>query len=298
MAKKIDAMIVGAPKSGTTSLLGYLGAHPWVHVPADIEFTAFDPRISPDHCSQELAAFLQQSRNRLAVAKHASAYHRPEEIDRILGHNPACRLILILRDPVQRAYSAFRMASLRGRARSTFSEAIDQALTLEAEGDREDYRVRYYLAGGRYADWCGELLARCNREQIAVLQLELFRRDPATHYRGLCEWLGLDSDFLPDFSARENVGGEARSRLLARGLVRLRSERNPAKRAARRVLSSGGYRRISVLMQHANKRTTEPYPVGNATEARLRGYFAESDARLAELLGIELSWRSAGHPGS
>ena len=63
MAKKVDAMIVGAPKSGTTSLLRYLGAHPWVHVPADVEFTAFDPRISPDHRSRELAGFLQESRS-------------------------------------------------------------------------------------------------------------------------------------------------------------------------------------------------------------------------------------------
>ena len=192
----------------------------------------------------------------MTVAKHAGAYQRPAEIDRILEHNPACRLILILRDPVQRAYSAFRMASLRGRTRSTFSEAIDQALTLEAEGDGEDYRVRRYLAGGRYADWCGELFARCDREQIAVLQLELFQRDPANQYRGLCEWLGLDSGFLPDFSTRENVGGEAGSRVDCAWPQALQVREEPGKagceaRAAEQGIQT--YFSIDAKRQQANE---------------------------------------------
>jgi Sulfotransferase domain len=298
MANKVDAMIVGAPKSGTTSLLSYLKAHPMVRAPLDVEFTGFDPRNSSDQRAGELADFLERSPRQLTLAKHADAYHRPAEIELILQHNPACRLILILRDPVHRAYSAFRMAPLRGEPQSKFSNVIDQALTLEAEGHTEDYRVRRYLRAGRYVDWCSDLLARCDRDQVTVLLLETFQRDPARHYRGLCEWLGVDPGFLPDFSARENVGGDVRSELLALGIRRLRSEENPVKQVAKRMLPNGLYRRLSVLLQNANKRSSDAEPIDSTTESRLREYFAEPNSSLAQLLGKDLDWMSANHSSS
>ena len=286
-------MIVGAAKSGTTSLLRYLGAHPRVRVPARVEFTGFDPQLSPAHRARELTDFLEQSTGHLTLVKNAGAYNRPAEIDLILEHNPACRLILILRDPVQRAHSLFRMASLQGQTQSTFSELIDQALTLEAEGNTADRRVDRYLTGGRYADRCRDLFARCEREQIAILLLDAFQRDPTGHYRGLCEWLGLETGFLPDFSARARVGGDVRSALLARGLQRVRSEKNPAKRTAKRILPNGLYGRVSRLVRRANKRSGEAGTIDRLTESRLREYFAEPNEELAEMLGTELEWSSS-----
>jgi Sulfotransferase family len=295
MTVNVDAMIVGASKSGTTGLLRYLGAHPEVYAQRKDECLAFSPHISQSDSAELLAELFAEAGDRLVLAKDAGAYRRPATIERILEHNPECRLILILRDPVDRAHSVFRMAALRGEFSETYAEAIDRALSTEAEGG-SDWRVERYLHGGLYVDRCRELFARCDPEFVRVLILEDFERSPGEHYRGLCEWLGIDAGFRPDFDRRVNVGGEPRSVLLARALERSRSERSLLRRSARRLLPEPLFRRVGNGLVKANKRRQPPEPPDDETTARLREYFAEPNARLARLLGREIGWAAPEIP--
>ena len=112
---------------------------------------------------------------------------------------------------------------------------------------------------------------------------EEFEADPAALYEEQCRWLGIDPGFRPDLEVRHNVGADPRSPRLARAVKRLRSERNPLKRAARRALPRRTYLRLAEAVRLANRVEAATVVEGGGAEAidaELRRYF-EPDARAA-----------------
>lgn len=292
--RTLDCMIVGGHKCGTTSLKEYLGAHPEVATHPQLEFTAFSQKgYSPRREREELAGLLEAAGGRLALAKNAGLYAEPFSLDRLREAAPDCRLLLILRDPVARARSAFRMEAVTGGEREPFESIVQRTIELEAAG-RPDWRSHVYLQMGCYGRWLGEILDRFPAGQVLVQLKEELDSDPASLYEEQCRWLGIDPGFRPDFGVRHNVGADPRSPRVARAVKRLRSERNPLKRAARRTLPQRTYLRLAEAVRLANRVESETASEGSAAiDAELRRYFEPDVARLAELLGRELPWPRA-----
>ncbi len=293
--RALDCMIVGGHKCGTTSLKEYLGAHPGVATHPQLEFTAFSVKgYTEQREREELDALLGAAGERLTLAKHAGLYTEPAALDRLRQASPGCRLLLILRDPVARARSAFRMESLKGEAQEPFEEVAARALEMDREG-REDWRVRVYLQMGLYGRWLGEIQDRFPMENAMVVFQEEFERDPASFYEEQCRWLGLDPAFKPDLNVRHNVGADPRSAGLALAIKRLQSERNPLKRAVRGTLPRAAYLRLAETVRNANRvERAEPEPRGSAAiDARLQEYFEPDGEELSRRLGRELPWRAA-----
>lgn len=286
--RTLDCMIVGGHKCGTTSLKEYLGEHPEVHTHPQIEFTAFtEKEYSPGREAEELERLLGAAGGRLTLAKHAGLYAEPAALDRLRAASPDCRVVFILRDPVARARSAFRMESLMGVDQYSFEEFARRAVA--GDPDLPEWHLRVYLEMGLWGRWLDEILDRFPAENVRVLFQEELAADTAAAYAELCGWLGIDPDFVPALGVRHNVGADPRSPLLARALKLLRSERNPAKRAARALLPEATYLRLAGAARDANRDAGET-TVPPETEALLRSWFAEDEARLRRLLGRPLPW--------
>lgn len=286
----LDCMIVGGHKCGTSSLKEYLAAHPDVATHPQLEFTAFSSKgHSEPGEAEQLDRLFAAAGDRLTLAKHAGLYADPFALDRLREAGPGCKLLLILRDPVARARSAFRMESLKGVKQEPFDEVISRVIATEREG-RKDWRAHVYLQMGLYGKWLDEMLDRFPEDNVKVLFLEEFKADPEASYRECCRWLGLDPDFSPDLEARHNVGADPRSALLARALKRLQSERNPLKRATRRVLPESAYLRIAEIARNANRAERDEAEGPAAIDDRLREYFAEDGELLSRRLGRDLPW--------
>jgi len=295
--RTLGCMIVGGHKCGTTSLKEYLGAHPEVATHPQLEFTAFSQKdYSQRREREELAGLLDAASGRLALAKNAGLYAEPFSLDRLREASPDCKLLLILRDPVARARSAFRMEAVTGGEREPFETIVPRTIELETAG-RPDWRSHVYLQMGCYGRWLGEILDRFGAGQVLVQFKEEFEADPAALYEEQCRWLGIDPGFRPDLGVRHNVGADPRSPRLARAVKRLRSERNPLKRAARRALPQRTYLRLAEAVRLANRVEAETAPEGRtAIDAELRRYFEPDGERLAELLGRELPWPRSADP--
>jgi Sulfotransferase domain len=283
-------MIVGGHKCGTSSLKEYLSAHPDVVTHPQLEFTAFSRKgHSEPGEAEQLDKLLGAAGGRLTLAKHAGVYAEPFALDRLREASPECKLLLILRDPVARARSAFRMETLKGVKQEPFGEVISRVLAMEREGQR-DWRAHVYLHLGLYGKWLNEMLARFPEGNVKVLFLEELEEDPEPSYRECCRWLGLDPAFSPDLEARHNVGADPRSALLARALKRLQSERNPLKRASRRILPESAYLRIAEMARNANRAERSKGDDSSAIDERLREYFEEDSDVLSRRLGRDLPW--------
>jgi hypothetical protein len=218
-------LVIGGQRCGTTSIFKALAAHPQVMRPPVEKGTDYYTL----HHSRGLAwyrghfpmaapaALRTVGRGGAPQAFEACTYYlfHPLAIPRIADDFPAMRLVAMLRDPVERAYSAYKHELARGfETEPDFEKALlleDERLAGELDRIARDpdveshpHRHQAYLRRGRYA----EQLERVHRyflpEQLHVMESERFFTDPEGEFLALLEFLGL-RPWLPAAFGRHNA---------------------------------------------------------------------------------------------
>jgi hypothetical protein len=229
-------LMIGAQRCGTTSLFRAITAHPQVvHASFHKGVNYFDLNYyrGPDWYRGHFPV-AEIARRRTAgsgygdpVVFEASGYYlyHPFAMERIARDLPDVKLVVMLRDPVERAFSAYK----HEYARSFEWEPFEQALKLEddrllGEIDRMRADLRYesfphrhhsYRHRGHYAEQLDRVFAHFPRSQLHVIASETFFADPAAEYQHLLEFLGLRPFEPPDFgrhNARPGALMEAETR--------------------------------------------------------------------------------------
>ena len=228
-------LIIGAQRAGTTSLFHYLLQHPDVVGPRGgdeavwwvKETHFFDEKYSkgPDWYRSffPLQATRERRRKRGEdlLAGEATPYYmfHPAVPARVAATIPDVRLIALLRDPVERAYSHYQMMVRTGREKLPFEEAIaaeperlagvEEALLLDVEqrlpsGHRKHHhhRHRAYVGRGLYADQLERWFEYFPREQLLAVQTEELLARPEETYAEVLDFLGLREWKLEDFEIR------------------------------------------------------------------------------------------------
>jgi hypothetical protein len=204
-------MIGGVKRAGTTSLFEYLLQHPDVLAPAvakgsryfDVNFGR-GVRWYRSHFPFERTAQRHERRTgRAPITGEASPYivFHPLSPGRLAATHPDIRVILLLRDPVQRAWSHHRYEQERGYEPLAFHDALDaepERLDGEVERMRADptyisfsHRHWSYLARGRYAEQLRTLWSSVPRDRTLVLRSEDLFADPAGAMRRVTDFLDL-----------------------------------------------------------------------------------------------------------
>jgi hypothetical protein len=200
-------LILGAQKAGTTALYAYLRWHPQVTGPSFKEVSFFDRHYARGERWYR-AHF--PARRRAAVGEASPSYllHplAPERIARLL---PDARLIALLRNPVDRAFSHYQHEVALCREPLSFEDAVaaeDERLRGEVEHmlrDRAYFSHAWwnytYVARGRYAEQLERWYAAFPRERLLVLFTEELAQDPGATYRRVLEFLGLEPRDLPSY---------------------------------------------------------------------------------------------------
>ncbi len=198
-------MIIGAAKAGTTSLYEYLGRHPDV-VPASVkEPHYFD--VHPDRSVSWYQAYFPL-RVRLGgrrITGEASPYYlfHPDCPARAHTLVPDAKLIVLLREPVARAFSHYRDYVRNGEERRPFDEVVAEELRqleqrlVHAGARHESSEVRHrhrrhsLLARGFYANQLELWFAHYPRENFLILKSETMFADPAATFARAVDFLGL-----------------------------------------------------------------------------------------------------------
>jgi hypothetical protein len=265
-------VVIGAMRSGSTSLFKHLQAHPQVFMPRK-EIHFFDTRW--DRGLEWYRTRFDRYAGQPAIGEATPTYMAdPVALDRLAEVIPLARLVAVLREPVERAYSHYWMEHARGRDPRTFEEAVDDELAGRP-GPSD------YLARGRYAAQLDAVGARFPRSQLHVLLLDDLRDLPAEAYAGVCRFLDIDDTFVPPrLDARVNHFVAFRS-------MRVRGMR----RSLPRVL------RINRIVGRLNARADRYEPMAATTGERLRQHFAADNAALARWLRRDLSAWGVGAMG-
>ncbi len=191
-----NLLIIGAGKSGTTSLHGYLAAHPEVSMSETKELRLFvrdDWRDRLDWYSQQFGPARVRGESSPGYTMFP---YRSSVAERIHEVIPDARLIYLVRDPVERAIASYVEFVSQGYEQ----RSIDEALTDTADP------ANPHICGSRYASQLERYLSYFPPERILVLdQLALLEQRAAT-LRAVFEFLGIDPTFeSPTFAERVNT---------------------------------------------------------------------------------------------
>ncbi|MGH6904576.1 MAG: sulfotransferase family protein [Geminicoccaceae bacterium] len=252
-------LIIGSQSAGTTSVYNYLKQHPQVYVSPTKETNFFvyeghnldiSPHLPPGVTT--LAAYQALFSDVLehkAIGEASPLYLvDPHAAERIRHYIPKARLIAILRDPAERAHTAYWMRVRDGRERRSFEQAIDQEMSGRFD-ESLDFALRYYVRWGLYATHLKTYLALFDQAQLAVYLFDDLRADPAKFMGKLFRFLEVDDAFIPDTSVRYNASGLSRSKPL-QPLFR----KSSITRALRRALPDSLGRRAASFQEHWRSR--------------------------------------------
>jgi Sulfotransferase domain len=277
IGRKPTFLIVGAMRSGTTTLARSLGSHPDVYMAPEKEVHYFDlhHRRGMDWYAGRFIGALGERQ----IGEATAYMHDEQPRRRMAAALPEARLIIALRDPVSRAYSHYWLNRAKGIERLRFEEAIAAEPQRLASMDEIAGRGYAYVRAGRYLEQLFDLSRFYPREAMLVMLLDDLRSDARTVYRRLCRFLEIDDHFLaPEVGHTLNAHTSFRS-------PALRRITKPLPRVARRAIG------------RFNARRTSYPPMEDAVRTQLEARFARDNASLASWLGRDLSsWGSdLGH---
>jgi hypothetical protein len=260
--------IAGTMRSGTTSLTRYLDAHPEAFIAPQKEIHYFDLNYS-----RGIDWYRQQFSNvggEIAVGDATPSYMYLEEaVARMSETVPGARVIALLRHPVDRAYSHYWLRRTLGAEEKDFTEAVREEDKRIALGDPR--RECPYLDMSRYVHQLRRLTRHFPRDAVHVVIFEELKRGPEAAYKEVCEFLGVDAEFVPaNLGQVVNASVSYRSR-------RLRQMRHTMPRPVWRVVGRINTRRASYP------------PLDPELRAELAGRFTEDNSELASWLGRDLS---------
>ena len=196
-----DFLILGAQKAGTTALYAYLRRHPEITGPSWKEVSYFDRHYARGE-SWYRGNFpnLLRSRGELVGEASPSYVFHPLGPERVKALVPEARLIVLVRDPVDRALSHYNHELALGRESLSFEDALDaEEGRLEGEVERLRADPRYfsrawwshtYKSRGRYAEQLERWLAVFPREQLLIVPSEELLAEPGRVHAEVLEFLG------------------------------------------------------------------------------------------------------------
>jgi len=215
-----DFLIIGAARSGTTSLYQYLAQHPSVIPGVGKEIYFFDKKFDkginwyksffPTKLSKSR---LENKQNRKCLTGEATPryLHYPHVPKRVFNLIPNVKLIVLLRNPIDRAYSHYQMEVSSGNEELSFEDAIEQEEKRilddmrKMENDENFYSVYFYrkayLTRGIYVDQLKRWFKFFSKEQFLILKSEDLYSNPSKIYQQALDFLGLQKYELDSFKA-------------------------------------------------------------------------------------------------
>lgn len=291
---KLDFTGIGVAKAGTTWIAQCLGEHPSVCMAQGKETNFFLRKhvssvlpvrryhYGTAHYDEGLDWYKQKFSHHRTGQLHgefSNAYLAdPESAGLLHAHNPEMKLLCCFRNPVDAAYAAYYQLSRVQPLPDTAEEAFA--------------RYPQLLEYGRYHNNLRPFLKLFPRERIHFMLFDDIRTDPAAFYRRICDFLAIDSAFVPpSLNQRLNPRVVLRSRTLRnlRGTVGDFLVSRPATRKIRAGLARVGALHMAVKLLQLNEKPGTVPPMATDTRRRLVEFFRKENEALGQLLGRDLS---------
>lgn len=292
--------LVGAPKAGTTALFTYLAQHPQIYTSPIHAPSYFADEVRPENLGEELLRdyhrgvperssklvldwggyldLFRQVRNETAIGETSPIYLWSGTAPRnIAAAIPNAKILMILRDPADRAFSEYLNYLTVGAVSHSFTRQIQRALRPRDRKMGKDYP---FLEFGLYYQQVSRYFEYFPRHRVHILFYQDYQREPRQSVSAILEFLGVDPNLPIDQARKHNQPRVPRLRTTGYCLKRLgiwhRARRLLPEPAARFLRPLALAERKSLVMERKDREL-------------LVAYYRDDIAKLSALLNRDLS---------
>jgi len=304
---KPNFFIIGAAKAGTTSLHSYLSQHPEVFLPEIKEpnYFGIDRSINYRNTAHERVLFSKYNNDieYYALYKEAEGFkaigeasvatlYFPKAIHEIKQKLPCSKIIILLRNPVERAYSNYMHHVRDGYENMSFEDALNH----EAEREKQNYTFGYqYRKVGLYANQLQNIYSEINPQKIKVILFEEFISRTDHILQEICKFLDVDPKFKFSTNYRLNKSGIIKPKSLRTWVLKnLISPDNCIKRLWHKIMPTVIKEKIHIFNKgFFINNNLKQIPMNPSTRKELQDYYREDVEKTAIIIQRDLShWLS------
>jgi len=202
--RKPNLFIVGAPKCGTTSMYNYLSEHPEIYMSEGRkEPHFFGSDLINNIAVRDERKYLElfKGANKEKYRGEASVWYlySKKAAQEIKHYSPTSKIIIMLREPTEMMYSLYNFNLQGSETSPSFEEA------LNAEDQRKDKRPKPHLGhfllyreAAHFADQVDRFIKIFGKD-VHIILFDDLKNNTVETYQKLCEFLKIDSDYLPSF---------------------------------------------------------------------------------------------------
>lgn len=289
--KKLDLVIIGAEKAGTTSLKNYLYEHPQIvsHPQTEFSFFAVEEEFSQGYENAYSKYFnnAKVKSDQKLIAKNVSISFREYALKYLKNHNPNCELIFILRDPIKRAYSSYQMAVRDG----WMDKPFDYVYEAIKQNKKNEYDVffRFFIDLGLYHKQIKTVYKYFPKEKVHFVIYEEFVKDPQTTCSNIFQILGIEDNFKPDTERKYNKGGIVRSNSFSIILSLLRKNNNPLKSLVKSILPVKSFVSLGNWILSLNRKKGKYPEMDPQIKEDLKHFFSSHNELCSKLIEKDIS---------
>ena len=288
--KKPNFIIAGFPKCGTTSLHHYLSEHPEIFMPEQKELHFFTFKIlsklkngpkdelvkeTQINSSEKYLSYFQNVKKEIAIGDASPSYiNYPSEFLKIKKYLNDPKVIIILRDPINRAYSNYLHLKREHREIMSFEDAIGA----------EDERIKnkysdfwYYKFNSTYYQKI--VKAKTTFSNVLILTIEELDKDPIITMKKVYKFLGVNNNFsFKTISEKFNVGGNYKKNFATKIIFQPSKFKNRIKR----FVQPTSFLKI-ILMRITSIFKSKPEKIDQNLIEELKNYFKDDVENLKKL---------------
>ncbi len=284
-------LIVGAAKCGTTSLYNYLKEHPDIYMSPVKEVNFFSSKYIPTQHERELTiedyeSYFAGAKNKKCVGECSPSYmYTPTVARDIKDTLPKCKIIIIIRNPIDRLHSHFIYSKYMGFNSGALINFLHEA---EARNSNAWFSKTSMIQAGMYYKQIKEYMCVFGGGNICIVAFDSLKDEPVTVMKKIFLFLDVDNSFQPKVNQKYNVGRESIVPIFSQLLGTPNAFKHYTKylvpKKYRNVVKEYLYKTILLI----NAR-----PVTEKLKAEDRRYllsiYREDILKLEKLLGIDLS---------
>ena len=294
--RRPDFLIIGGMRCGSTTLANMLATQPSIYLPDEKELHYFDRRNPEIKTAQHYSQCFSSAADAQIIGEATPDYFTTKDCDKnIYSLLPHVKLIVILRNPVLRAWSHYRFSVASEREIEPFENALALEKERLAHPIHEHDIFFSYQQRGRYIQHIERFISKFNIDQLHIVILDELKKDSNVIARRLFDFLDIDGDdswqqalrisnqaSLINLKADHQLNeSEKRTFKMNRDSADLLNSRHL--KFIPRGMRDGLYRKIESRLGHADQ------PDVNIRQ-QLENYYRPYNRRLEEFIGRKLCW--------
>ncbi len=290
-------VVIGAPKSGTTSLYFYLQQHPEIYLPKKKELHYFsysklikqangpgDSNTISGLCSSkdEYEAHFLNVKNEHAICDVSPSYLAAGVHAQIKHELGNVRIVVMLRNPIEKAFSQYMHLIRDQRETLSFYDALLAEEDRRAAGWSDMW---HYAHSSLYSERLDDFFSCFGRDNVHVIVFDDFANDANNEMHRLFNFLGIDSSVSINADEVHNRSGVSKVKWLSI----LLSRESLIKKYVRQIVPTGIRQKMRKKIFEMN--TKQKPSIDDQSKAYLTDYFSNEIRKLEGLLDRELDWK-------